>query len=65
VATECEVLLEIQGTRKHGYHLIMAPQGFFTADHWFESKQEALDNAQELFDIPPDSWAVNEPKAAP
>ncbi len=65
VATECDVLLEIQGTKKHGYHLVMAPQGFFTADHWFETQQEALENAQELFGVAPESWTSNKPKAAP
>lgn len=59
VATRCEVLLEIQGTKKHGYHLVMSPDGFFTADSWFKTKQEALENAEELFGVVGDNWTSN------
>lgn len=59
IATECDVRLEIQGTRKQGYNLVMAPEGFFTADCWFKTKQEALECAQELFGVAADHWAPN------
>ena len=64
MATRCEVLLEIQGTKKHGYHLVMAPGGFFTADSWFKTKQEALENAEELFGVAAESWTLNQAKTA-
>ena len=52
----CEISLEIQGNQKHGYHLVMSPSGFFTADYWYETKKDALENAEELFGIGPDDW---------
>lgn len=64
IATECEVLLEIQGTRRNGYNLVMAPTGFFTADSWFKTKQEALESAEELFGVRADEWTVNQPNAS-
>ena len=55
-ATECEVRLEIQGTRKAGYNLAMSPDGFFTADHWFKTKAQALESAEELFGLIESDW---------
>ena len=55
---ECEVALEIQGTRKSGYNLVMSPAGFFTADSWYETKAEALEDAQELFGVTVGEWNV-------
>lgn len=63
-ATTCEVLLEIQGTRKHGYNLVMAPEGFFVADSWFKTKQEALESAEELFGVAIGDWTLNQPNAS-
>jgi hypothetical protein len=63
--TECEVLLEIQGTKRNGYNLVMAPKGFFTADSWFKTKQEALESAEELFGVAADGWTLNPLTAAP
>jgi hypothetical protein len=53
---ECEIELEIQGDEKNGYHLIMSPAGFFTADEWYQSKEQALAAASELFGISPNKW---------
>lgn len=55
---ECEVTLEIQGTPKNGYNLVMCPAGFFTADYWYKTKSEALDNARELFGVTVGEWKV-------
>jgi hypothetical protein len=55
-----EVMLEIQGDSKHGYHLIMSPEGCFTADSWHETIGEAKDTAQELFGIHPEAWYFSE-----
>jgi hypothetical protein len=54
---ECEVELEIQGDDGNGYHLVMSPHGFFTADSWHQTKQDALDTARELFGVLPDAWS--------
>jgi hypothetical protein len=55
---ECEVDLEIQGDEKNGYHLVMAPAGFFTADRWYETQDNALAAASELFGVGPENWAT-------
>ncbi len=55
-ARTCEVKLEIQGDRKSGYHLVMSPEGFFTADSWHETRQAALETAHELFGVDVKDW---------
>ena len=55
-SAECEVLLEIRGDEKQGYHLTMNPTGFFTADSWHATQQEALRTATELFGVAPEKW---------
>ena len=54
---ECEVQLEIQGDDRNGYHLVMSPNGFFTADSWHQTIQDALDTARELFGVITDDWS--------
>jgi hypothetical protein len=54
--TECEVALEIQGDEREGFHLIMSPAGFFTADNWYRTSEEALRGASELFDVNAEEW---------
>jgi len=54
---ECEVDLEIQGDEENGFHLVMSPVGFFTADEWYETQGEALAAASELFAIDPGQWS--------
>jgi len=56
-STECEAYLEIQGNEKDGYHLVMSPNGFFTADNWYETKKEAIDSAEELFGVKESEWS--------
>lgn len=53
---ECTVDLEIQGDDQAGYHLVMSPEGFFTADHWYQTRAEALASAEALFDGAAHSW---------
>ena len=53
---DCDVALEIQGSPKHGYHLVMSPHGFFAADNWYSTQADALEAAQELFGVGPDQW---------
>jgi len=54
---DCTVELEIQGDDRNGYHLVMAPSGFFTADSWHPAKQDALDAACDIFDVPQNEWS--------
>jgi hypothetical protein len=55
---DCAVLLEIQGNEKDGYHLVMSPRGFFTADSWHETRQDATTPARELFGVTPADWTI-------
>ena len=54
---ECTVALSIEGDENNGYHLIMSPEGFFTADNWYQSLEEAQKAAHEQFDVNSDAWA--------
>ena len=63
-STDCEVLLEIQGTKKNGFNLVISPAGFFAADSWHETKQEALESAEELFGVSAESWAPKQTNAS-
>jgi hypothetical protein len=50
------VNLEIQGDGKDGFHLIMSPDGCFTADTWHETLEDAKDTAYRIFGVPADGW---------
>lgn len=50
------VNLEIQGTETDGYSFVMSPVGYFTADYWYSTLDEALEAGLALFSIPKDSW---------
>jgi hypothetical protein len=50
------VTLEIQGDGKDGYHLLMSPDGCFTADTWHETVEDAMDTAYRIFGVPADRW---------
>ena len=54
---ECSVELEIQGNSRNGYHLVMSPSGFFVADSWHPTKQDALDTAYEIFGVEKSAWS--------
>ena len=51
-----ELSLEIQGDEGQGYCLVMSPEGGFTADDWYATREEALRAACELFGVPVDAW---------
>ncbi|ADB17722.1 hypothetical protein Psta_3058 [Pirellula staleyi DSM 6068] len=53
----CDIELEIQGDDQNGYHLVMSPRGFFPADTWHQTKQDALDTARELLGVLPEVWS--------
>jgi hypothetical protein len=55
-AKECDVELEIQGNDREGYNFVMSPTGFFTADTWHQTKDEALATAKELFGVGHAEW---------
>ena len=50
------VKLSIIGDDQGGYHLVMEPEGCFTADDWHESIQAAKDNAAEAFGVTDSDW---------
>jgi hypothetical protein len=54
---ECIVELEIQGDDRNGYHLVMTPSGYFTADSWHPTKHDAVESARELFGIDQYAWS--------
>jgi hypothetical protein len=55
---ECVVAVEIQGDDKYGYHLVLAPEGFFAGNSWHESVRDAMDEALELLGVDQDQWSV-------
>ena len=62
---DCAVKLEIQGDVKSGYHLVIAPEGFFTADSWHQSLDEAFASAHELFEVTARQWAESTAQKSP
>lgn len=56
-STQSVTELEIQGDDQNGYNLVMSPEGFFTADYWYESLQEAKESAKELFGVTEREWS--------
>jgi hypothetical protein len=55
----CPVELRIEGDDVHGYHLVMAPHGVFTADTWHATVEEAMLSAESLFGVPRSEWKVS------
>lgn len=53
---ETLVELEIQGTERDGYNLVMSPDGYFTADYWYKTIEEAFEAGQELFSVAKKQW---------
>jgi hypothetical protein len=51
-----EVVLEIDGSAAHGYHLLMSPAGCFPADYWYKSVAEAKESASQIFGVNPSGW---------
>ena len=45
------VEVEIQGSRKAGYNLVISPDGFFTADYWYPTFEDVLADALDLFGL--------------
>ena len=59
---ECEINLEILGNPKGGFHLVMSPDGFFTADSWTETLDEAFHDSSEMFDLDRSDWTCHDDK---
>jgi hypothetical protein len=34
----------------------MSPEGFFSADYWYKTKEEAIESAEELFNVTRSEW---------
>lgn len=47
----------IEGDEKIGYHLIISPEGCFTADTWHESIADAKATARAQFGVAIDGWS--------
>lgn len=58
---DCVVELEIQGDDRNGYHLVMSPAGYFTADSWHATKVDALNSAFEMFGVSKNAWSNTRP----
>ena len=43
------VEVEIVGSQRQGFHLVLSPAGFLTADTWHLEESEALESMKELF----------------
>lgn len=54
---ECDVEVEIQGDERNGFHLVMRPQGFFTADTHSPTLEDVLSQARELFGLEEGDWS--------
>jgi hypothetical protein len=54
------VELSIIGDGKHGYHLVMKPEGCFVADSHYDSIQAAKDDAAECFGVVDSDWKDND-----
>ena len=55
---QCNVAVQIESDKRSGgCHLIMAPEGFFTADCFYETIDEAKADALELFGIKASDWS--------
>ena len=54
---ECTVRLEIQGDETNGFHLVKRPDGFFTADDWHSTIEDAKRAANELFGVAAQQWS--------
>lgn len=64
--TFCDVELEIRGDDRNGYHLVMTPEGFFTADSWHETQRDAMQAAHDCFGVITKEWKTSKlPKKTP
>jgi hypothetical protein len=54
---ECAVDLEIVGDPEAGYHLVKCPSGFFAADDWYLTLDEALEAGLREFGIGSKDWS--------
>ena len=54
-----KVQLSIEGNNKKGYFLFMEPEGLFCADNHFDSLDEAINDAFELFGVNKSDWCEN------
>ena len=48
--------LEVEGNPRDGFHLIMSPDGCFTADTWHETAEEAKDAPLQAFGVLLEDW---------
>jgi hypothetical protein len=53
-----QITLEIQSDGATGYHLVVSPEGCFTADTWHESMADAKETARDTFGVAIDAWEL-------
>jgi len=53
--TSCEVEFCIQGDGGRGFVFVMMPSGFFAADSWCASLEDALETGED-FGVPRSAW---------
>lgn len=56
---ECEVEVEILGEEQNGYHLVLRPAGFLSADSHHPTLEDALSRAAEFFGLREGDWATS------
>ena len=61
---EVTVLLSIQGNDRDGYLLVQSPEGFFTADNFHPTLEEAIEQAWQLFGVNAEAWREKEEPGA-
>lgn len=61
----CNIRLEIEGDAINGYHLVKSPEGFFTADNWYQTLDEALASALAVFGVAARDWKESTAQDSP
>lgn len=61
----CNIRLEIEGDAINGYHLVKSPEGFFTADNWYQTFDEALASALAVFGVAARDWKESTAQDSP
>ena len=57
-AVELSIELSIQGYSKTGYHLVICPDGYSSADSSYDSIDEAKEDVFEMFGVNQHEWTT-------
>jgi len=61
-STLSKIKLEIQGSKKNGYHLVIEPENFCFADYDYDTLEKAMNDENEMFNIDKNAWKENNKK---